>query len=162
MNASIIQAQKTLGEPENAFLTGKNALPHNSHGGGGGGGGQKRGGMLPSLEKERCLSCNSTLRDPAANSHSGGLVNKNPHQMTPVYGGGFALGSPAPADKGSANRGSSNNNNHNHSAPYLPGAAGSGSLVSNSSSRIASLSDSTSEGCVLCVRSCCSGAPSRA
>ncbi|TYZ63080.1 hypothetical protein PybrP1_011768 [[Pythium] brassicae (nom. inval.)] len=151
MNASIVQAQKTLGEPENAFLTGKNALPH-----GAAHGSQKRGGMLPSLEKERCLSCNSTLRDPATNGSGSGVVNKNPHQMTPVFGGGFAVGSPAPGDKGAAGRAggtggsgsssSNNNNSHNHSAPYLPSG-----LASSSSTRIASLSDSASEGFLLGV-----------
>lgn len=137
MNASIVQAQKTLGEPENAFLTGKNALTHGS---------QKRGGMLPSLEKERCLSCNSAIRDPNANASAGGVVNKNPHQMTPVFGGGFALGSPAPGDKaaarGNGSTSNNNNNSHNHSAPYLPSSL----AASSSSTRIATLSDSASEG----------------
>lgn len=135
MNASIVQAQRTLGEPENAFLTGKNALAHGGHHHNGH---QKRGGTLPSLEKEKCLSCNSTIRsDPATN---GSLTNKNPHAMAPVYGGGFALGSPAApvAGRGTSN----NNNNHNHSVPFLPSANGGG----GGSSRIASLSDSTSEG----------------
>lgn len=141
MNASIVQAQRTLGEPENAFLTGKNALAHGGHHHNSG---QKRGGTLPSLEKDKCLSCNSTIRDSAANA-SGGLTNKNPHAMAPVYGGGFALGSPAApvAGRGSTSS-SNNNNNHNHSStPFLPSTNGGGG---GGSSRIASLSDSTSEG----------------
>uniref|UniRef100_K3WHL5 Uncharacterized protein n=1 Tax=Globisporangium ultimum (strain ATCC 200006 / CBS 805.95 / DAOM BR144) TaxID=431595 RepID=K3WHL5_GLOUD len=142
MNASIMQAQKTFSEPENAFLTGKNALPQShSHQHGS----QKRSGMLPSLDKEKCLSCNSTIRDAnAAPQGNGSLLNKNPHQMTPVYGGGFALGSPAPAEKGLA-RGSnnSNNNNHHHSAPYLPANA---AAMPTGSGRIGGLLDTTSEG----------------
>lgn len=79
MNASIVHAQRTMIEPENAFLTGKNAIAHGS---------QKRTGMLPSIEREKCLSCNSTLRESAS---TGTIANKSPFPMPPVYGGGFQL-----------------------------------------------------------------------
>ncbi|TMW55902.1 hypothetical protein Poli38472_008550 [Pythium oligandrum] len=131
MNASIQQAQRTFTEAESAFLTGKNVLPAP----------QKRGGMLPSLDKERCLSCNSVIRDsPAPNG--GALTNKSPHPMAPVYGGGFQVASVAPSPLGNVR--SSNNNDS------VPGfGARNGRNGNNTSSTGALLSESASEGYVL-------------
>ncbi|GLD93350.1 hypothetical protein PINS_up001942 [Pythium insidiosum] len=100
MNASVQQAQRSFTEAENAFLTGKNALPH-THGAGAGGVPPKRGGMLPSLDRERCLSCNSVIRD----APSGPIVNKNPHPMAPVFGGGFHVGATVPTPLGQVKSG---------------------------------------------------------
>ncbi|RLN50156.1 hypothetical protein BBJ29_005267 [Phytophthora kernoviae] len=80
MNASIQQAQKSLNYPDSAFLTGKQT----GHQHGGGTSSQKRTGVLPSLEREKCLSCNSQLRD-AASTPNGPITNKNPFQMAPVF-----------------------------------------------------------------------------
>ncbi|GMF44624.1 unnamed protein product [Phytophthora fragariaefolia] len=114
MNASIVQAQKSLNYADSAFLTGKQAGHHQHacHSS------QKRGGMLPSLDREKCLSCNSQLRDPSTTSN-GPISNKNPFQMAPVYGGGFVL-PPGSIDKSTMrNRSNSLNSNNSASAPYL-------------------------------------------
>ncbi|KAL4146408.1 hypothetical protein PRNP1_012272 [Phytophthora ramorum] len=138
MNASIVQAQKSMNYAESAFLTGKQA--GHQHGAGCNSG-QKRSGMLPSLDREKCLSCNSQLRDPSTTS-SGHVSNKNPFQMAPVYGGGFHL----PAGAGSIdknairNRSSNLSNNNSASAPYL-----SPRTVANMASS-GQLSESASEG----------------
>lgn len=112
MNASIVQAQKSLNYADSAFLTGKPA----GHQHGGCNSGQKRSGMLPSLDREKCLSCNSQLREPS--TPSGPISNKNPFQMAPVYGGGFHL----PVGAGSIEKNAMRNrtsNNNSASVPYL-------------------------------------------
>jgi len=137
MNASIVQAQKSLNYAESAFLTGKQA--GHQHGGSCNSG-QKRAGMLPSLDREKCLSCNSQLRD--ASTPSGPVTNKNPFQMAPVYGGGFHLPAGAGSLEKSAmrNRSNSLSNNNSASAPYL-----SPRTVANMAST-GQLSESASEG----------------
>ncbi|EGZ29440.1 hypothetical protein PHYSODRAFT_309797 [Phytophthora sojae] len=138
MNASIVQAQKSLSYADSAFLTGKQAGHQHQHSSNSG---QKRAGMLPSLDREKCLSCNSQLRDPSTAS-GGPVSNKNPFQMAPVYGGGFVL----PAGAGSIdktsmrNRSNSLSNNNSASAPYL-----SPRTVANMASS-GQLSESASEG----------------
>ncbi|OWZ22904.1 hypothetical protein PHMEG_0002303 [Phytophthora megakarya] len=138
MNASIVQAQKSLNYAESAFLTGKQA--GHQHGGGNNSG-QQRAGMLPSLDREKCLSCNSQLRDPSTTS-CGPITNKNPFQMIPVYGGGFHLlaGAGSIEKKAMRNRSSSLSNNNTVSAPYL-----SPRTVANMASS-GQLSESASEG----------------
>ncbi|KAE9358755.1 hypothetical protein PF008_g2548 [Phytophthora fragariae] len=136
MNASIVQAQKSLNFAESAFLTGKQAGHQHACNSG-----QKRAGMLPSLDREKCLSCNSQLRDPSTTS-GGPISHKNPFQMAPVYGGGFVL----PAGAGSIdknamrNRANSLSNDNSASAPYL-----SPRTVANMASS-GQLSESASEG----------------
>lgn len=139
MNASVLHAQRTLQEPESALLTGKhlggccngNGSPATSSSS------QKRGGtVLPSIERERCLSCNSTIRDTG-----GPVINKNPIQMAPVYGGGFAMPGPASVDKnGSIRASNSTSGSRSVLSPRTP--LGGGPIHSRSS-----LTESASEGC---------------
>ncbi|KAG7385593.1 Dipeptidyl peptidase 2 [Phytophthora pseudosyringae] len=138
MNASIVQAQKSLNYAESAFLTGKQT--GHQHGGGCNSS-QKRGGMLPSLDREKCLSCNSQLRDPST-TPSGPITHKNPFQMAPVYGGGFHLPAGAGSIEKNALRNRSNglSNNNSASAPYL-----SPRTVANMASS-GQLAESASEG----------------
>lgn len=138
MNASVVQAQKSLNLADSAFLTGKQT-GHHYHGGRDGNNGQKRTGMLPSLDREKCLSCNSQLRDPAT-TPSGPIVNKNPYQLAPVYGGGFHLpiGTGSVEKSAMRNRSSLLNSHHSASAPYLSprtvaNMASTGQLVESAS-----------------------------
>ncbi|KAJ0400969.1 hypothetical protein P43SY_008772 [Pythium insidiosum] len=117
MNASVQQAQRSFTEAENAFLTGKNALPHTHNAPP-----PKRGGMLPSLDRERCLSCNSVVREQV----TGPIVNKSPHPMAPVFGGGFHVGTTAPTPLGQVKNG------FNSSGTRLDGTRSTSALTTTS------------------------------
>ncbi|RLN57393.1 hypothetical protein BBJ28_00002695 [Nothophytophthora sp. Chile5] len=153
MNASIQQAQRSIKEPDSAFLTGKQA----GHQHGGGSNSQKRTGVLPSLDREKCLSCNSQLRD-ASGASGGPITNKNPYQMAPVFGGGFRLGDGSSSlDKSTMRSGGrhrsnslSNNNPTHASAPYLSPRTQAGLPSPDSNSR-GQLSESASEGFLMGV-----------
>ncbi|KAF0687595.1 Aste57867_20714 [Aphanomyces stellatus] len=71
MNAAAMRSSTLAQDPDSAYLT-KNSI-------------HKRAGALPSLEKERCLSCNSVL---ASSHHSQPL----PSGLT--FGGGFQPNAP--------------------------------------------------------------------
>lgn len=148
MSASVLHAQRSLQEPETALLTGKHLGSAGNNGicpPSSSSSAQKRGStVLPSIERERCLSCNSTIRDSGA-STSGPVVNKNPFQMAPVYGGGFQLPGPASVDKSSSLRASnSTGGSRDLLSPRTPLGSGPG-LLQPGNAR-SSLTESASEG----------------
>lgn len=149
MNASILHAQKSMQEPESAFLTGKHLgnCNHTSQQSGSilQSGNQKRSGTtLPSIDRDRCLSCNSTLRDGAP-INGGPLVNRNPHPMAPTFGGGFQLPGPGSVDKSSLRAGNST------SKPMFSPRTAAGMAAQQGNGRV-SLSESASEGWVCLAR----------
>ncbi|KAL7680042.1 hypothetical protein Plhal304r1_c070g0158701 [Plasmopara halstedii] len=136
MNASILQAQKSLKLPDSAIFTGKQT---GYHGGREGNNRQKRTEMLPCLNREKCLSCNSQLRDLSTTSN-GPISNKNPFQLASVYGGGFHLpiGTGSVEKSAVRNRSNLNKNHYSASASYLSprtvaNMASNGQLVESAS-----------------------------
>jgi hypothetical protein len=140
MNASVQQAQRSFTEAESAFLTSK----HVAVAGGGGGAAplSRRGNVLPSLDKERCLSCNSVIRDSPHGAHSNS--NKTPQPIAPVFGGGFQVASMGPA---LLNGPKQSNNNHLDSLTRSNSLGGSGGARTG----VGGLNESSSEGWAIVI-----------